>query len=609
MGKDPVYLVQKETMLWELYTGGWTAIADAFKQFHNFPTHHEERKYLGCIHRVTDEQLVYAGLPMGTTNSPPIACRINNSALRELISECDLFGGDPQLNTWGEALKTGVYDGRNGHGRILMGRDGFPAVLIFCIVDDYFIHGPTKSKCWRAFSSAFMDFMLRLGFICQKVKTSPPKQVQTFCGMDWDTHRVPTLRIPDAKVQRASATIDYMLMLDDQKILSRLSAAVGGGLLQSLVDATPSRQGQTCLRSMYDHIHLTTELMGRELYYSVMQLRTTTREYLMWWRDFLELNPGNRSPSGAMESLVVTWGDGSGTGTGGTSERLERRGELETWIGTWSPHAQTFDSNWKELRTLLWTLERKLEQKENMRGATLFYFTDNMVTYYIVHNGSSRSPELHKLIRQIKAVEFIMRRRVEVVHVPGVVMITQGTDGLSRGVWASADRLERTSLEESRQALEGMPHGPLLGSWVARELGLPRRTAFVHHHDRSAWRFEAIGGQWTLWTPSPEVARQAISTFLNLWVEQPDITGGVFVVPRILQRQWGNMSQYVTEIGVYVPHSLPWGVRYDYLIPVVLLACFPHVRCLPPAEPVESPVLTLSVGQWHTAQAELLRRL
>jgi hypothetical protein len=56
MGKDPVYLVQKETMLWRMYSGGWTGIADASKQFHNFLTDPEVRKCLGCIHPVTDEQ-------------------------------------------------------------------------------------------------------------------------------------------------------------------------------------------------------------------------------------------------------------------------------------------------------------------------------------------------------------------------------------------------------------------------------------------------------------------------------------------------------------------------------------------------------------------------
>jgi hypothetical protein len=35
--------------------------------------------------------------------------------------------------------------------------------------------------------------MLRMGFICQPIKTSPPKQVQKFCGMLFDTTGVPTI--------------------------------------------------------------------------------------------------------------------------------------------------------------------------------------------------------------------------------------------------------------------------------------------------------------------------------------------------------------------------------------------------------------------------------
>jgi hypothetical protein len=72
-------------------------------------------------------------------------------------------------------------------------------------------------------------------------------------------------------------------------------------------------------------------------------------------------------------------------------------------MGAWNPWIYRFNSNWKELRTLLWTLEW-LEDSEdhNLNGVTLFYFTDNMATYYVVQNGSSKSPELHRLIRAIK---------------------------------------------------------------------------------------------------------------------------------------------------------------------------------------------------------------
>jgi hypothetical protein len=119
---------------------------------------------------------------------------------------------------------------------------------------------------------------------------------------------------------------------------------------------------------------------------------------------------------------------------------------------------------------------------------------------------------------------------------------------------------------------------------MVRQLRLLGKTKFVHHDDHSKWTFPSISRQWTIWTPSPEVGRQAISTFLHFWVEEPARTGGIFLVPCILQRQWGHMSHYVTETGIYNPLELPWGLRYNSLIPFVLLVCFPHVRCLPPAE-------------------------
>jgi hypothetical protein len=61
---------------------------------------------------------------------------------------------------------------------------------------------------------------------------------------------------------------------------------------------------------------------------------------------------------------------------------------MEAWKGTWRPRVLSFPSNWKELLTLVHTLERELD------GEGFFYFTDTMVTYYIVSGGSSSSPEL-----------------------------------------------------------------------------------------------------------------------------------------------------------------------------------------------------------------------
>ena len=92
--------------------------------------------------------------------------------------------------------------------------------------------------------------------------------------------------------------------------------------------------------------------------------------------------------------MVPMFGDGSGTGTGGTVKypkevkpvMTDENVTLEMWLGAWSPHVFYHTSNWKEARTLLKSLQRaatNAEIKKKVRGTTFFYFTDNMVIYYI----------------------------------------------------------------------------------------------------------------------------------------------------------------------------------------------------------------------------------
>jgi hypothetical protein len=89
--------------------------------------------------------------------------------------------------------------------------------------------------------------------------------------------------------------------------------------------------------------------------------------------------------------------------------------------------------------TLKLTLQNigQIDPVQARGGTTIFYFTDNYATYCIAASGSSPSPRLHALIEEIRLLELRLECTLQAVHVPGVVMITQGTDGLSRGVWAS----------------------------------------------------------------------------------------------------------------------------------------------------------------------------
>ena len=62
---DPVFLPRISHILDQLYSKGYSAVVDASKYFYQFPTHPDDRPYLGLKHPITQILLEYAGLPMG----------------------------------------------------------------------------------------------------------------------------------------------------------------------------------------------------------------------------------------------------------------------------------------------------------------------------------------------------------------------------------------------------------------------------------------------------------------------------------------------------------------------------------------------------------------
>ena len=283
---DPIYLPSVHDILPHLYSNGWSAIADASKYFHNYQTLPSERDLIGIIHPVTGEHLWYVGLPMGSVNSPSIACRFGEGILNMLRTESPVFRGVTRKeNTWRTALQNGSYDPNIGHGYVYYQRSGSPVALIFGFVDDFKIHASTRRDCVRALV-AFMKVMVRLGLICQPVKTSAPAQVQKYCGFIYDTRKSPVLRIPANKVSRCLSSAQFLLKRPRNHQLSRLSLAVVTGVLQSIVEATPQHAGQSHLRSLYDDLHRIEEvghLEGREKYYTTVSLSMSSTAGLNWW--------------------------------------------------------------------------------------------------------------------------------------------------------------------------------------------------------------------------------------------------------------------------------------------------------------------------------------
>lgn len=278
---------------------------------------------------------------------------------------------------------------------------------------------------------------------------------------------------------------------------------------------------------------------------------------------------------------------------------------MEAWMGIWQPQVFHFSSNWKELRTLLHALERE-RHTERVRGCTVFYFTDNMVTYHIAHSGGSSSPELHKLLRRLKGLELELELHLEVVHVPGKHMIDQQTDGLSRGLAFSNSRLVRSPTKELLRLFSGVRYTPHLVPWVLHQAGRSSLLGSVRFMDSlGGWSFTDVANHTTLWAPLPEWAGQVVSSVMHAWIEQPWNTEAFFVIPRIFQRRWGRISKHIVEVAVVDPQYVPGFTDSDIPVVILHLPCF--VRSLPNPR-LDSPPQP-HWTKWHKEQADYVRGL
>ena len=145
---------------------------------------------------------------MGTRNSPGTSGRFGAAFIRVILDNTELFGGDPVDNFIQQYFVKKFSHPILGEGRVLLGKDGLPAVLIWLHVDEILIYGSTLGKLEAALNY-IMDMTVKLGLICQPYKTAPPSQRIKYCGFEYDTSSTPTLHIPPSKVSQAIAVTTF----------------------------------------------------------------------------------------------------------------------------------------------------------------------------------------------------------------------------------------------------------------------------------------------------------------------------------------------------------------------------------------------------------------
>ena len=154
-------------------------------------------------------------------------------------------------------------------------------------------------------------------------------------------------------------------------------------------------------------------------------------------------------------------------------------------------------------------------------------------------------------------------------QVPGNMMICQGTDGLSHGVWISP--LSYCAANDTADLFQMVPPLPKVLQWALDQIGsliLPHLWGL--QTDLSDWELSTLIGQHTLWLLSPVIAHQGFITAAMAWIESPWNSLHIFVVPCIMQ--WEFRS--VNKIIIFILQSLTLPLPHDFypLIPFVFLS-------------------------------------
>ena len=251
-------------------------------------------------------------------------------------------------------------------------------------------------------------------------------------------------------------------------------------------------------------------------------------------------------------------------------------------------------SNYRELRNLVESLERSGVAGE-LNGKEIFLFTDNSTAEAVIHKGSSTSPLLYDLVTRLYKLTSMFLCSLNIIHVAGTRMISQGTDGLSRGDMLEGVLKGRDMLSFVPLHLSPIERDESLKEWIISWVAQKGYEApeflkpcewFDKGHDIRGYR-ENIDGRTIpsylkgtyLWSLPPAAARFAIEE-LRQARHKRQASLHVVLVPKLMSPEWLGLLHKTADIIFTLPVGHPnWDLNKHE--PLTIAICFPYLYRAP----------------------------
>jgi len=133
--------------------------------------------------------------------------------------------------------------------------------------------------------------------------------------------------------------------------------------------------------------------------------------------------------------------------------------------GVWGRDHAGVSSNYRELENLVTSIEN-LTADGTLVGAEVYVFTDNFTAESAFYKGNTSSKTLFDLVLRLRTIEMQGLVQLQVIHVAGTRMISQGTDGLSRGCLIEGVMTGTPMLDFIPLHLSALDRQPTLLHWI-----------------------------------------------------------------------------------------------------------------------------------------------
>jgi hypothetical protein len=283
--------------------------------------------------------------------------------------------------------------------------------------------------------------------------------------------------------------------------------------------------------------------------------------------------PLKRARCSKVAMAVYSFVDASGRGVGST---FQVGTNVYFQYGQWPERiSETMSSNWRELANLVETLESEVRDHE-LSDCEIFLFTDNTTAEAAYWKGTSKSEWLFELVLRLRFLELKHDLIIHVIHVAGMRMKAQGTDGISRG-------------DNSMGVMRGIPMEqfcPLrttvfersqeLKYWLTTAIKL-LNPIFLEPED---WFLQGQGSGKSIWSPAPAAVEVVVEQLGKARHKRPNSLH-LIVTPRLMTDRWRR--HLTRESDFYFKISAGacslWGAaQYK---PILIFVCLPFLLSSP----------------------------